>query len=188
MAPVVPAAPSSVDTTCQGESGTYAGARSALAVRPWILAVGTSSAVISAGFGLARALEGRSDVLPLFIIAAAAAIIPAILSTLAVMYQARQETLRKEIEHRGADRLAAALARYIDAGHVTAQDLPDGRQAEEAEQVRASAAQIMTASSSAITALLGQRPDQPHFTPLAEQSGATACTPGVDDVPGRSAA
>jgi hypothetical protein len=138
---------------------------------PWILAVGTSGAVIPAGFGLTHALEGRSDALPLFIVAVVAALIPAVLNALVVMYQARQETLHKEIEHRSADKLAAALARYIDDGHVTALSLPADHRTEEAERVRASAAQIMTASSPAITALLGLQPDQPYPAHPRGQSG-----------------
>ena len=52
--------------------------------------------------------------LPLAIGGGVTAVIAAILSTIAVMYEARQETMRAEIEHRSASTIAAALARYID--------------------------------------------------------------------------
>jgi hypothetical protein len=72
------------------------------------------------------------------------AIIAVVLNATAMMYQARQETRRKEIEHRSADTLAAALARCIDDAHARAQNLPAAREVEEAAQVRASARQLLT--------------------------------------------
>jgi cell division protein FtsL len=53
----------------------------------------------------------------LFAAAAAITVGTAILSTAAAMYEARQETRRREIECRSADTIAAALAGYIDSMH-----------------------------------------------------------------------
>jgi hypothetical protein len=61
-----------------------------------------------------------------------------------MMYQAKQETLRKEIEHRSVDTLAAALARCIDDAHAKAQNLPAVRELEETAQVRAGARQLLS--------------------------------------------
>ena len=146
-------------------------ARRTLMTRLWIFAGGTIAAVTPAGFGLAQVIGGGPPALPLFAVATVAVIITAILNAAVVMYQARQETLRREIDRRSADRIAEALARYIDDAHGMAQGLPPGRRVEEAEQVRARTAQIMTASSTAILALLGQLPDHPYSAPPSEQKG-----------------
>jgi len=138
--------------------------------RPWILAGGTVAAVIPAGFGLVRVIGGRPGTLLPFALATVAVIVTAILNAAVMMYQARQETLRREIERRSADRIAEALARYIDDAHIAVHGLPAERRLEDAEQIRARAAQIMTASSTAILALLGQLPDHPFSAPEQERS------------------
>lgn len=138
---------------------------------PRILAGGAVCAVVPAGFGLVRMIGGRPGTLLPFALAAAAVLVTAVLNAAVMMYQARQETLRREIDRRSADRIAEALARYVDDAHIAVQVLPAGHRAGEAEQVRARAAQIMAASSTAILALLGQPPDHP---PAPGQEGPAA--------------
>jgi hypothetical protein len=74
-----------------------------------------------------------------------------ILNTAAVMYQARQETRRREIDQRGPELLAAALARCIDDTHTAAVGLLGMDAADEAARVRASAAQALTVLGPAVT-------------------------------------
>jgi hypothetical protein len=76
-----------------------------------ILAGGTVAAVIPAGFGLAQVIGGRPGSLLPFALATVAVIVTAILNATVMMYQARQETLRREIERRSADKIAEAPVR-----------------------------------------------------------------------------
>ena len=96
-------------------------------------------------------------------------VVAVILNATAAMYQARQETRRKEIERAAANELAAALARSIDDAHARAHNVPETHQAEEAARVRASAAQIMVDMTPAILALLGQGPEQSIAMPQVSQ-------------------
>ena len=127
-------------------------------IRFWIVTVGAVAAAIPAGPGIARTVEGRPGALPLLVLAAVVAIVTVALNTAAVMYQARQETLRKEIEYRSADTLAAAMARCIDDAHAKAKNLPAARELEEASQVRASARQLLTDVMPCIAASLERDP------------------------------
>jgi hypothetical protein len=70
------------------------------------------------------------------------------------MYEARQETRRKEIERRSADTLADALARCIDDAHARARNLTGLEEAKEAERVRASARRLAVDMTAAIAALV----------------------------------
>src|SRR5437868_3707440 len=63
-------------------------------MRYWIVTVGTVAAAIPGAPGIERAVEGRPGALPLLILAGVVAIITVVLNTVAVMYQARQETRR----------------------------------------------------------------------------------------------
>ena len=128
------------------------------AVRRWILAGGTVAAAISAGPSLARTVEGRPGAVPVPALVSVVAIITVMLNAAAMMYQVRQETRRKEIECRGADTLAAALARCIDDTHARAQNLPAAREVEEAAQVRASARQLLTEVIPHVAAWLERTP------------------------------
>lgn len=74
--------------------------------------------------------------MPLLAAAALVALITAILNGAAVMYEARQETRRKEIERHSADTLAAAFARCIDDSHARADGLTGLQDAKEAERGR----------------------------------------------------
>jgi hypothetical protein len=76
-----------------------------------------------------------------------------------MMYQAKQETLRKEIEHRSVDTLAAALARCIDDAHAKAQNLPAVRELEETAQVRAGARQLLSDMAPHFADLLKRDPE-----------------------------
>lgn len=128
--------------------------RGARQARYWIVAVGAVAAAIPAGPGIERTLEGRPGALPLLVCAVVVAIVTVMLNTVAVMYQARQETLRKEIEFRSIDVLAEAAARCIDDAHARAQNLPPARELEQAAQVRADARQLLTDVVPHIAALL----------------------------------
>jgi len=88
------------------------------------------------------------------------------LNAAAAMYEARQQTRRKEIECRSADTLAAALARCIDDAHTKAQNLSGAKKIEEAARVRASASQLLTGMSPAILTLLGQPTGQACRRPI----------------------
>ena len=125
--------------------------------------------MVPGGSGLMWLIVGRPDVPLLLAVTAVIAIVMLTLNATAAMYQARQETRRKEIERRGVDALAAALARFIDDTHARAQGLPVVREAEEVARVRVSTAQIMTDMLPAILALLGQPPGQSCAAPSHEQ-------------------
>jgi hypothetical protein len=134
----------------------------------WITAGGITALAVPGGSGLAWLLAGRPDAWPV-LAAALASVIAVVLNSLAAMYQARQETRRKEIEQHSADIIAASLARVIDDTHARTQGLPAAQEADEAALVRASAAQIMAEISPAILAALGHRhptaSDQDHASP-----------------------
>ena len=138
--------------------------------RVWLRRIavgGTTTLMVPAGSGLVWLIAGRPDVRPLLGVVAVITVVTVILNAVAVMYQARQETRRKEIERGAADALAAALARCLDDAHARAQYLPAGRQVDEAARVRASAAQIMSDMTPAILTLLGQPPDRSSSTSQA---------------------
>lgn len=134
---------------------------------------GVMALMVPGGSGLVWLIVGRPNVQLLLGAAAVIAIAALTLNAAAAMYQARQETLRKEIERRGTDALAGALARFIDDTHARAQGLPATREAEEAARVRASAAQMMADMSPTILALLGQPPGQPCVKPSPGQEAST---------------
>lgn len=121
--------------------------------RPWIIA-GAAAAGIPVGPGLAWAIAGHPGALLLLIIAAVLGGATSTLNAAVAMYQARQETIRTEIKHRSPDIIAAALARLLDDAHATTQDLPAAKATLEAEQVRASARQLLTDPTAPLTALL----------------------------------
>jgi hypothetical protein len=127
--------------------------REARPVRYWMIALGVLATAIPAGPGLERTVEGRPGALPFLVLAGAIAIITVVLNTVVLMYQARQETLRKEIEYRSIDVLVAAVARCIDDAHAKAQNLPPDRDLEQAAQVRADARQLLTEVVPHITAV-----------------------------------
>lgn len=129
--------------------------------RRWIVAGGAVAAGIPAGPGLIWALERRPGALLLLVLAGVVVLSAGILNTAAVMYQAQQETRRKEVECRAADTLAAALARCIDDAHTRAQNLSGREEMEEAARVRASARQLLTEVVPPVAALLGQAREHP---------------------------
>jgi CHASE1-domain containing sensor protein len=97
---------------------------------------------------------GLRDAVPLLTVVAILLITVTILNAVAVMYQARQETRRREIDQRGPGLIAAALARCIDDTHAGAVGLSGMDAADEAARVRASAAQALTVLGSAVTTML----------------------------------
>ncbi|MGH3258664.1 MAG: hypothetical protein ACRDOU_25255 [Streptosporangiaceae bacterium] len=118
------------------------------------MASGTIATVIPGGPGLAWAIAGRPTAVPLLAAAGLAALITAILNGVAIMYEARQETRRKEIERHSVDTLAAAFARCIDDSHAWAQNLTGLEDAKEAERVRASARRLVVDMATAVAALV----------------------------------
>lgn len=130
--------------------------RGAWTMRYWIVTAGTVAAAIPGAPGIERAVEGRPGALPLLILAGVVAIITVVLNTVAVIYQARQETRRKEIEFRSIDVLTEAAARCLDAAHTMAQNLPPARELEETARVRADAHQLLTDIMPQIVAVLDQ--------------------------------
>lgn len=130
--------------------------------RRWIAAGGAAAATIPAGPGLAWGIEGKPGAALLLTVAAVVAIGTAILSAVTAMYEARQETLRKEIECRSADAIAAALARCMDDAHVRAGD-SSGREARETARVRASARHLLTEVVPSIATVLRQQPVQDAY-------------------------
>lgn len=140
--------------------------------------------MLPGGPGLVLLVASRPGARPLLAVTAMIVIVTAALNAAAVMYQARQETLRKEIERAAANELAAALARSIDSAHASAPGLPVASQAEEAARIRASAAQIVTGMTPAVLALLGQPPGQS----ASEPSGLTSAAPLTRVRPGQASA
>jgi hypothetical protein len=94
--------------------------------------------------------------------AALVALITVILNGVAAMYEARQETRRKEIERHSADTLAAAFARCIDDSHARAQGLTGLQDAKEAERVRDSTRRLAVDMTAAIAALVELPMTVPH--------------------------
>jgi hypothetical protein len=125
-------------------------------MRYWIVTAGAVATAIPGTPGIERAVEGRPGALPLLILAGVVTIITVVLNTVAAMYQARQETRRKEIEFRSIDVLTEAAARCLDAAHAKAQSLPPARELEEAARVRADARQLLTDVMPHIAAVLDQ--------------------------------
>jgi hypothetical protein len=130
--------------------------------RWWITAVG--AAAVPAAPAAAWLAGARQDAVPLLVGAALLLIAVTVLNTAAVMCQARQETRRREIDQRGPQLLAAALARCIDGTHATAAGVTGAEAAAEAARVRAGAARALTALGPAVTAMLDQHGPQPPGT------------------------
>jgi hypothetical protein len=119
---------------------------------------------VPAASGLAWLFDGRRDaVLPL-VAAAILVIVVTILNTAAMMYQARQETRRREIDQRGPGLIAAALARCIDDTHAAAVGLSGTDATDEAARVRVSAASTLTVLGQAVTTMLNN-PGSPITDP-----------------------
>jgi hypothetical protein len=179
---IVPLVSTSGHLTSQEESVARIGdglraeriTRKAWAMRRWILAGGAVAAAIPAGPGLAQTIEGRPGALPLLVLAAVVAIVTVVLNAVVVVYQARQETLRKEIEHRSVDALAAALARCIDDAHTKTRNLPAARELEETAQVRSSARQVLSDMAPHIAALLERDPRRDATRPNGTSPSPTS--------------
>jgi hypothetical protein len=112
--------------------------QAASAKRRWLAVAGT---VVPGGTGIAWAIAGRPQ--PALLLAAALVLATAIPGTVAVMYQARQVTRRREIECHPANTLAAALARIADATHAKAQHLSGTEEARETQRVREAASRVL---------------------------------------------
>lgn len=121
--------------------------------RRWILVGGAAAAAVPGAPGIVWMLAGRPGAQPFLAAAIGLALVTALLNAVAAMYQARQETRRREIECRGADVLADALARCIDDTHARAQNLSPVEEATEAAQVRASASAVLSRMQPTVLAL-----------------------------------
>jgi hypothetical protein len=119
------------------------------------------AAGIPAGPGLAWAIAGRPDAVLLLAAAALVVLATGIPYVAATIYQARQETRRKEIECHPASTLADALARSIDDAHTSPQNLSGAAAIEEARRVRKDARQLLADMTPVVTALLEQAPAHP---------------------------
>jgi hypothetical protein len=128
----------------------------ASAKRRWIVAGGAVAAGIPAGPGLAWAIAGRPDAVRLLVAAALVALATGIPYVAAAMYQARQETRRKEIECHPANTLADALARSLDDAHVSPQNLSGAEAIEEARRVRKDARLLIDGMTPVVSVLLEQ--------------------------------
>jgi len=130
--------------------------------RWWITAGGAIA--VPAAPAAAWLAGARQDAVPLLIGAALVLLAMTALNTAAVMYQARQETRRREIDRRGPQLVAAALARCIDGTHAAAAGVTGADAAAEAARVRASATRAVTTLGPAVTAMLDQHGSQPPGT------------------------
>jgi hypothetical protein len=130
--------------------------------RWWVTAGGT--AAVPAAPAVAWLAGARQDSVPLMIGAALLVVAVTVLNTAAVMYQARQETRRREIDQHGAQLLAAALARCIDGTHAVAAGVTGADAVAEAARVRASATRAVTTLGPAVAAMLNQHGPQPPGT------------------------
>jgi hypothetical protein len=130
--------------------------------RWWITAGG--AAAVPAAPAAAWLAGARQDAVPMLIGAALVLLAVTVLNTAAVMYQARQETRRREIDRRDSHLLAAALAKCIDGTHTTAAGVTGAEAIAEAARGRASATRTLTALGPAVTAMLDQHEPQPPDT------------------------
>ena len=137
--------------------------------RRWVAAGGAAAITIPAGSGLALGIEGKPGAVLLLALAAAVTIVTAILSAVTTMYEARQETRRKEIECRGTDTFIQALTRCMDDAHAYPAN-PSIKESRETARIRASARHLLTAITPSITNVM--RPGQ--TTPSSgREKGAT---------------
>ena len=133
------------------------GPRGARIIRSWryllpALAGGTVATAIPAVRALGWPGGVRTGAGPW--LAAAAAILGTALSQMITdIYRDRQRTRRTEIEQRGADAIATALAQLINAAHSKAQNLSGAKEMEESARVRDSAREVTVNLVAAITAL-----------------------------------
>jgi hypothetical protein len=133
----------------------------ASARKRWILAGGAMAAGIPASQGVAWAIAGRPDAVPLLAVAALFAFATTIPYAIAAMYEARQETQRKAIEYHSENTIADAKAESIRATHTRAENVSGADAIEEAKRVRASARQFLAHMPPAVTAPLKQPPGSP---------------------------
>lgn len=141
--------------------------------RRLLLASGALAAVIPGGPGLAWAIAGRPDAVLLLGAAALVALITAILNGVAVVYESRQETRRKEIERHSPNTLTDAFARCMDDSHARAQSITGLQETKEADRVRASARRLAVDMSAAIGALVEMPMTAAHPYPPKEDAKET---------------
>jgi len=151
----------------------------------WIAAGGVVAAVPVAP-GFTWLITGRHGAGTLLAVSAVIVVVTLALNTVTAMYQARQETRRREIDRRGADLLAAAMARCIDDARARATGLSEAEAVKEAARVRASANQALADMSSALRELLGQSSSQGQLpSGLAPGPGVAQATGPLVTRPGK---
>ena len=135
------------------------GGRDPRARRRWIAAGGAAAVSIPAGPGLIWGIEGKPGAAVLLTVAAVVAIGTAILSAVTAMYEAQQETRRKEIECRSTETLAAAVARCLDDAHARPSN-SSAKEARETARVRASAHRLLANLVPSIATVLQEQEAQ----------------------------
>ena len=133
--------------------------RAALARRQAIIGGGAVAAGVTAGSGLAWVITGHLDVFTLLASTAVLTVLMAILNAAVAMYEARQETLRMEIECQPACVLAAALASCFDDTHARPPELPGVTELQAAARARARARQLLADMAPTVTIVFAG-PDQ----------------------------
>lgn len=158
-------------------------AQVARARRRWILAGGAVAAGIPASQGVAWAIMGRPDAVPLLAVATVFALATGI-PYVASMYEAGQKTRRKELEWRPINILAAALGRGIDDAHTWPQNVSGAEEIEETRRVRRDARQLLADMGPILTVLLeqtavhrGQPPEAGQETDHTSCDGPAASKP-----------
>jgi hypothetical protein len=122
----------------------------------WLVAGGAAAAsgVPAAVF----TLTSRTAAQPVLVTVVVLATIVFVSSVAAVIYQARQETLRKRMELHAVTTVADALAACIDDLHRHADDPADKASVAEARRVRDSARQYVTEHGTEVLDRLTERP------------------------------
>lgn len=103
-------------------------------------------------------LTSRTVAQPVLITVVVLAAIITLSSVAAVIYQARQETLRKQIELHPVTTVANALAACLNDVHRHADDPADNASVAEARRVRDSARHYVTGHGTDVLARLTERP------------------------------
>lgn len=122
----------------------------------WLITAGASAA--SGTPAAVLTLTSRTAAQPALIIVVVLAAIVLVSSITAVIYQARQETVRKQIELHPVTTIADALAACIDDIHRHADDPADKASVAEARRVRESARRYLIEYGTDILARLTERP------------------------------
>jgi hypothetical protein len=122
----------------------------------WLITAGAAAApgIPAAVLTLTTRTAAQSALITVVVLAA----IVIITSATAVIYQARQETLRKQMELQAESAIANALAACLDDLHRHADDPADKASVAEARRVRDSARHYLTEHGTDVLARFADRP------------------------------